>query len=147
MECQHFDGLSLHIEQAVWGKKTGYIFQTKGRKPVTQANVLKRELHPLLATVGIGKRGFHSFRRFRNTHLRQSRCPAGIQKFWMGHAGESMTDTYDRSAEDLQYRKDVAVSIGTGFEVPKMLTAKPSKKTLAGVNGRQRETVEPVLSY
>lgn len=115
MECQHFDGLSLHIEQAVWGKgqvqspktrnayrvvdlhpdvagllkryigdrKTGYIFQTKGRKPVTQADVLKRELHPLPATVGIGKRGFHSFRRFRNTHLRQSRCPSGIQKFWM----------------------------------------------------------------
>jgi hypothetical protein len=64
----------------------------------------------------------------------------------MGHAGESMTDTYDRSAEDLQYRKDVAVSMGTGFEIPKMLTAKPSKKSLAGVNGRQTETVEPALS-
>lgn len=174
LECRHFDGLALHIEQAVWGngqvqapktrnayravdlhpdiasllkkfigdRKKGYIFQTNGKKPVTQANVLKRELHPLLAALGIGKRGFHSFRRFRNTHLRQSRCPSGIQKFWMGHAGESMTDTYDRSAEDLQYRKDVAVSMGTGFEIPKMLTAKPSKKTLAGVNGRQPETVE-----
>jgi integrase len=179
LECRHFDGLALTIEQAVWGKgqvqapktrnayravdlhpdvasllkqfvgdrKKGYIFQTNGGQPVTQANVLKRELHPLLAILGIGKRGFHSFRRFRNTHLRQSRCPSGIQKFWMGHAGESMTDTYDRSAEDLQYRKDVAVSMGTGFEIPKMLTAKPSKKTLAGVNGRQSETVEPVLSY
>ena len=178
LECRHFDGLALTIEQAVWGngqvqspktrnayravdlhpdvasllkqyigdRKKGYIFQTIGGKAVTQANVLKRELHPLLATLGIGKRGFHSFRRFRNTHLRQSRCPSGIQKFWMGHAGESMTDTYDRSAEDLQYRKDVAVSMGTGFEIPKMLTAKPSKKTLAGVNGRQTETVEPLLS-
>jgi len=178
-ERRHFDGLSLKIEQAIWGKgqvqspktrnayravdlhpdvanllgkfigerKKGYIFQTKDGKPVNQANVLKRELHPLLATLGISKRGFHSFRRFRNTHLRQSRCPSGIQKFWMGHAGESITDTYDRSAEDLQYRKDVAVSMGTGFDIPKMLTAKPSKETLAGVNGRRTETVEPVLSY
>jgi integrase len=178
LECRHFDGASVKVEQAVWGngevqapktrnayrvvdlhpevgsllkqfigdRKKGYIFQTNGGGPVTQANVLKRELHPLLATLGIGKRGFHSFRRFRNTHLRQSRCPTGIQKFWMGHAGESMTDTYDRSAEDLQYRKDVAVSMGTGFEIPKMLTAKLSKNLLAGVNGRQTETVEPTLS-
>jgi hypothetical protein len=84
-------------------------------------------------------RGFHSFRRFRNTFLRQSHCPDGVLKFWMGHAEVDMSDRYDRSREDAEYRKDVAQAMGIGFEIPKMQTTKPSKKEktiLIGRNGR-----------
>jgi hypothetical protein len=38
-----------------------------------------------------------------------------------------MTDVYDRGREDLQYRKDVALSMGVGFELPKTLIAKQRK--------------------
>ena len=51
-------------------------------------------------------RGFHAFRRFRNTFLRQSHCPDRVLKFWMGHAEGDMSDRYHRSREDVQYRKE-----------------------------------------
>ncbi len=31
-------------------------------------------------------------------------CPDGLQKFRLGHAGETMTDLYDKVKEDLQFR-------------------------------------------
>jgi hypothetical protein len=102
-------------------------------------------LHPLLDELEIGRRGFHAFRRFRNTFLRQSHCPDGVLKFWLGHSGKDMSDLYDRSREDLQYRRDVAKSLGVGFEVPKALVAKHSKaseEVLSGAKGRFSESLE-----
>src|SRR5260370_27880566 len=81
LECRHFDGASVKVEQAVWGgdgkvytpktanayrvidlhpdvanllqqfigdRKKGFIFQTISAKAVTQTNLLRRALHPLL---------------------------------------------------------------------------------------------------
>jgi hypothetical protein len=47
------------------------------------------------------------------------RCPDDLVKFWTGHAGRDMSDLYDKIREDVQYRKDVAESVGIGFELPK----------------------------
>jgi integrase len=135
----HPDVASL-LKQFIGDRKKGFIFQTSSGQPVTQTNLLRRELHPLLDNLEISQRGFHAFRRFRNTFLRQSHCPDGILKFWLGHSGRDMSDLYDRSREDLQYRKDVATSMGVGFELPKALTAKRLKAknvSLSGVIGRQ----------
>jgi integrase len=126
------------LKQFIGDRTSGFIFETSSGRPVTQTNMLKRELHPLLKTVGISKRGFHCFRRFRNTHLRKSACPDSLIQFWLGHSGKTMTDTYDRSREDLQFRKDVA-STGVGFELPRTLTAKRPKAADSGVNGRGAE--------
>jgi integrase len=131
------------LKQFIGNRVTGFVFQTRSGKPVTQANLLKRELHPVLETLAITKRGFHSFRRFRNTYLRKSGCPDGLVKFWMGHAGRDMTDRYDRVREDVEFRKDVVKSMGVGFDVPKTLTAKrlnAGKGAVSGVIGRQAET-------
>ena len=43
-----------------------------------------------------------------------------------------MTDVYDRGREDLQYRKDVALTVGVGFELPETLTAKQPKSRVSG---------------
>jgi len=179
LECRHFDGESVKVEQSVWGgnnkvnapktqnayrvvdlhpdvasllkqfignRTSGFIFQTSSRKPVTQTNLLRRELHPLLATLGIPQCGFHAFRRFRNTFLRQSHCPDGILKFWLGHAAKDMSDHYDLSGQDVQYRRDVTRAMGIGFELPKTLTprrSKASEKTSDnGLNGRLEELVQ-----
>ena len=141
------------LKQFVHGRAAGFIFQTSSGKPVTQTNLLKREFHPTLATLGISKRGFHSFRRFRNTHLRNSICPDGLLKFWLGHAAKDMSDRYDRVRDDIVFRRKVARSMGTGFEVPTTLTPKLMKPKEAvseisdsGVIGRQEESAT-VLSY
>jgi integrase len=70
--------------------------------PLCQANVLRRSLHEILKDIACG---FHAFRRFRNTHLRTARIRDGLIQFWMGHAGETMTDNYDRVREDLEFRR------------------------------------------
>ena len=127
-------------------RTAGFIFETSSEKPLTQTNLLKRELHPILATLEIPKRGFHSFRRFRNTHLRNSICPDGLLKFWMGHASRDMSDLYDRVRDDVVFRREVARRMGTGFEVPNTLASKPtktkkkaSKISASGVIGHQAE--------
>ena len=134
------------LKQFMGDRTAGFTFQTSSGKSLTQTNLLKRELHPILATLEIPKRGFHSFRRFRNTHLRNSICPDGLLKFWMGHASKDMSDLYDRVRDDVVFRKEVAGRMGTGFEVPKTLTPKPPKTkkrapeiSVSGVIGRQAE--------
>jgi integrase len=142
----HSDVADL-LKQFIGDRTKGFILQSSGGRPVT--NLLRRELHPLLDQLEIGRRGFHSFRRFRNTFLRQSHCPDALLKFWLGHSGRDMSDLYDRSSEDLKYRKDVAKSMGVGFELPKTLTPKLSKRektSLSGVNGRFEQTVETEVS-
>lgn len=127
----HRDVAAL-LKSFIGSRSSGFIFQTSGGKPVTQTNLLRRELHPLLADLGIKLCGFHSFRRFRNTYLRQQRCPDSLLKYWMGHSANTMSDLYDKSSEDLTYRKDVAKAMGFGFELPTTLTPK-RKVSLSGV--------------
>ncbi len=134
------------LRQFIGNRSSGFIFQTSNGKPLSQTNLLKREFHPILAKLEISTRGFHSYRRFRNTHLRNSICPDGLLKFWLGHAAKDMSDHYDRVRDDVVFRKDAARSLGTGFKIPKTLAAKPvkSKKAIgeisgSGVIGRQVE--------
>jgi integrase len=137
----HPDVASL-LKAFIGKRKTGFIFRTSCGKQVTQTNLLRRELHPLLESLKIPLCGFHAFRRFRNTFLRQSRCPDALLKFWMGHSAKDMSDLYDKSSEDLTYRRDVARAMGMGFELPKALTPK-AKTPLIGRNELQAET-EPL---
>jgi integrase len=133
------------LKESIGSRKTDFIFQSSSGRPLSQVNLLRRELHPLLETLGISMRGFHAFRRFRNTFLRQSHCPDGVLKFWMGHAEANMSDRYDRSREDVQYRKDVAKSMGVGFEFPETLTPKRVKEetnSLSGVRQKRWKRVK-----
>jgi hypothetical protein len=64
-----------------------------------------------------------------------------------------MSDRYDRVRDDVVFRKDVARKMGTGFEVPKTLTPKPSRTkqkvselSVSGVIGCQT-TLATTLSY
>ncbi len=55
----------------------------------------------------------------------------------MGHAGEGMSDLYDKIKNDVGFRKEVAARIGLGFELP-------SKTVVVGPNGPKIKS-EPVL--
>jgi hypothetical protein len=79
--------------------------------------------------------------RFAHEWLSPRHCPDGLLKFWMGHSDASLRDTYDRSAGDVQFRRDVASSMGTGFVLPATITGK-GKTLLLGVTGRQTEIAE-----
>jgi integrase len=85
---------------------------------LSQTNLLRRDLHPILKQLGQSKSGFHAFRRFRTTWLRKNRTPEDLIRFWLGHAVETVTDGYSKLRDDTEYRREVADQVGLGFEIP-----------------------------
>jgi integrase len=61
--------------------------------------------------------GFHSFRRFRLTHLDGAGVPRGLVKFWAGHSAKDVTERYIRAGEGIAERKAWAAKAGLGFEL------------------------------
>jgi hypothetical protein len=107
--------------------------------PSRPTNIIRRHLHPALKQLnyvnqfnGTHKAGNHAFRRFRITYLRnKTECPEGLRNYWMAHAGNSMSDLYDKIKEDVQFRKLWAEKCGFGFELPSVVpnVPKSSEKT------------------
>jgi integrase len=98
-----------------------------------------RAMHLRTATVRLKKHGilgFHSFRRYRITRLRDLGVPEDIIRYWVGHAGKDITDRYSKLAENIELRKEWAVRAGLGFSLdhlgkpgdPRPHAAKAAKK-------------------
>jgi len=49
----------------------------------------------------------------------------GLRNYWMGHAGNSMDDLYDKIKEDVAFRTEVAEQCGFGFELPSVVPNVP----------------------
>jgi len=110
--------LTAMLKVFVGERKSGLLFQTKNGKPISQTNTVRRSLHPILKKMGRAKAGFHSFRRYRVTHLRKNRVPEDLLRFWIGHAGKSVTDGYSMVKGDVAFRQLCAANVGLGFELP-----------------------------
>lgn len=117
--------ISSLLKAFVGERKSGFLFASRNGKPISSSNVIRRHLHPALKKLkfvnphtGTHKAGNHAFRRFRNTYLRnKTLCPDGLRNYWMGHAGNSMDDLYDKIKEDIQFRKTWARDCGFGFDL------------------------------
>jgi integrase len=126
------------------GNRSGFVFQGRKGRPMSERNVLDMfyKVQTKLGIAEVDQCGFHAFRRYRITHLRKSLCPESLLVFWVGHSeSASVTDRYDKSCDDAEYRKDVAKSVGIGFDLPVLVT---------GANGRQRRSqrkAEMALTY
>jgi len=115
--------LAALLRKFIGGRTSGFLFRGhRGRAKVSQSSILKRHLHPLLRTVGCKLSGFHAFRRFRVTYLRRNRVPENVLRYWIGHADKTVTDGYDRVAEDAEFRRTCAEAAGLGFEIPAEFT-------------------------
>jgi integrase len=73
-----------------------------------------------MAKHGECAKGFHAFRRFRITHLREFGVPEDILRFWAGHSGKGITDTYSKLSENTELRQQWAGRCGVGFDLPKL---------------------------
>ena len=125
------------LKEIIGERKSGLLFCTRTGKPLQQSNILRRWLHPVLAQLNQPKCGFHAFRRFRLTWLRENAVPKDLEHFWMGHEDEEIGDIYSQLETNVKFRKEVAERIGLGFELP-------SKKVVVGPNGPKIKS-EPVL--
>src|SRR5208283_2390808 len=106
----------------------GLVFANKAGKPLSQTNLARRSLHPILKELGLEKTGFHAMRRFRTTWLRKQRAPEDLIQFWLGHSKQSQTDGYSKLAADVDFRAEVAEKVGTGFVIPSILVPMRPKK-------------------
>lgn len=128
------------LKEFVGDRTTGFLFCTKNGKPLSASNIIRRHLHPALKELGYVnpytgtyKAGNHAFRRFRNTYLRnKTHCPEGLRNYWMGHAGNSMDDLYDKIKEDVAFRTELAEQCGFGFELPSVVPNVPKITEEAG---------------
>ena len=95
--------------------KNGLLFKTKKGTPYRAGNLRRRWLDERLDDYG-----FHSFRRFRITHLEAVRAHGHLTKVWAGHSlGNDITSEYAKSLrENLSLRLEEAEKVGTGFAVP-----------------------------
>jgi hypothetical protein len=99
------------VEQNI--RPGAFLFQSKSA----------RAMHLRTATARLKKHGipgFHSFRRFRITRLRDLGTSEDIIRYWVGHAGEGITDRYSKLAENVELRKEWARRAGLGFELDKV---------------------------
>jgi len=117
------------LKEFIGGRRTGLIFANSLGRPLSKTNALRRGLHPVLVKLGIAKTGFHAMRRFRTTWLRKRRTPEDLIRFWLGHAESSVTDGYSKLSEDLEYRREVAETIGLGFAIP--TSSRPMRPRMA----------------
>lgn len=101
------------------GRKSGLLFMNQAGRPLSQTNLLRRKLHPLLENLNVSKAGFHAFRRFRATFLSKSRVPDSLARFWLGHSNKTVTDEYVKLFDEVDYRKEMADRIGLGLELPR----------------------------
>jgi integrase len=115
------EALQAHVGQ----RTSGFLFLNEARGPLHQSNVLRRSLHKILKEMGREKCGFHSFRRYRVTHLRKQRVPEDLLRFWIGHADKSITDGYSKVKDDVEFRSLTAEQAGIGFEVHPVLVKIP----------------------
>jgi integrase len=116
--------------QAFINRKDGLLFETRNGTPYLHNNLEQRWLTPRLKAMGIDEKGmgFHAFRRFRKTWLRGKRVQEDINNFWMGHAPETMSETYSRLDLELDLRLAEAESMGVGFTVPPISIAPSCSK-------------------
>lgn len=101
------------------GERTGFLFANKVGGSINM-NSVRRSLKRL------GIPGFHCFRRFRITRLRELGTPEDIIRYWVGHSGQGITDRYSKLAENVALRKQWAVRSGLGFELPNPDKPEPS---------------------
>jgi integrase len=110
--------LATMLKTFIGERKAGFLFPNRTGKALSQTNLLRRSLHPVLATLDVEKTGFHAMRRARATWLRKSRAPEDLIRFWLGHANKSVTDGYSKLDEDVEYRREVSEKVGLGFKIP-----------------------------
>lgn len=104
--------LALLLKEHTGERKSGRVFEAENGSPISDSNVRKRVLHPLLEKLGIPKAGFHAFRHSRVTILRKNGTPEDLQKLWIGHSSLRTTDRYSHTQEEIEYRRLEASKVG-----------------------------------
>jgi integrase len=100
--------------------KSGLLFHTAKGTPRLYNNLEDRWFTPRLLQMGLEEKGmgWHSFKRFRKTWLRGTRCLEDLNNFWMAHKPQTMSELYSHLHEELELRLQESERVGFGFVLP-----------------------------
>jgi len=113
--------LAALIKTYIGDRKPGFLFQTSSGLPMSQRNIARDSLHPILKKIGRESAGFHTFRRFRESILQKSDARTLLIDFWMGHANREMSGRYGKQLlHDVRWRQECAAKVGLGFALPEV---------------------------
>ena len=97
-------------------RKSGFLFESANRLPLSPRNITRDSLHPILKNMGRESAGFHPFRRFRESILQRSEARTLLIDYWMGHANGEMSGRYGKQLlENVLWRQECAAKVGLGF--------------------------------
>jgi len=109
------------LKKYIGNRTSGFLFQTSTGLPMSQRNIARDSLHPILKKIGRESAGFHTFRRFRESILQMSEARTLLIDFWMGHANRDMSGRYGKQLLDnVRWRQECAAKVGVGFALPEV---------------------------
>jgi len=115
--------LANMLKEFMRGRTSGLLFCVPTGEQLSQRDILKYSLHPILKKLEYVRGGLNIFRRFRITMLQKLDCPEALQHFWSGHAQKHVSERYTKLLEERDYRLEWAGRIGMGFELPAVAVA------------------------
>ncbi len=89
-------------------ERTGFLFVSNAGGMLSVSTLRSR-----LQKLGIS--GFHCFRRYCISRLRENGTPEDIIRYWAGHAGAGITDRYSKLGENIESSKAVGHASRTWF--------------------------------
>jgi integrase len=104
--------LAFQLSEHLRGRDKGFIFE-EPRNSSSAMNHLNSVLEEL--KIKQPRMGYHSFRRYRITHLGKNKVNNELIRFWVGHSKPDVTSRYDAIHKDVQFRLAEAERVGEGF--------------------------------
>jgi integrase len=150
--------MAAMLQELIGNRTKGLLFCTDSGKPILYSNLRKNVVDPILygyerkkmaregkgwKCVGVEKHpgvlpekaqeeagyGFHSFRRFRATHLAVEGCPSIFTTYWLGHGKKTITEEYEKAKQETKKRRELCEKIGVGFKLGGKIEVVETKTT------------------
>jgi len=81
---------------------------------ISQRDILKYSLHPILKNLELEQGGLNIFRRFRITAMETAEVPQALQHTWSGHARTHVSERCKKLLRRVEWEEKV----GMGFDLP-----------------------------
>jgi integrase-like protein len=121
--------VAVLLREFLGGRTSGSVFANRLRKPLNPSNIRNRVIHPLLEEKDLTFGGTHIFRRFQMTWLCENSVPSDIERFWLGHANQSLGDDYSMlkgtSASTNEWRRKSASALSYPTRAPSVVPIVP----------------------
>ena len=110
--------LAAMLREFVGARQSGLVFCEEDGSQISQRDILKYSLHPILRKLGLKQGGLNVFRRFRITVMEIAEVPQALQHTWSGHARTHVSEIYKKLLKQREWRLEWAEKIGIGFALP-----------------------------